>query len=88
MPSSTSKDRRTAGLRRDLNDLVRDKGGKVSLGKAGAVAGQVIAAKLLLEHSEFIIDRADALAILLAALIAPEIVKKLLTMKYGNGSAT
>ena len=60
-----------------------DEGG-VHVTVQGAV-GQFIAAKLLLQHSEFIIDRADSLAILLLLLIAPEMVKKFLTLKYSNG---
>ena len=83
-------DRSNSGLgciRRDLNALVRDESGNLSLGKVGTIVGQIIAVKLLMEHSEYIIDRADSLAILLLLLIAPEIVKKFLTMKYSNGAA-
>ena len=77
-------EKRHGGIRRDLNEIVRDEGGKISLGKVGTAVGQFIAAKLLLQHSEFIIDRADSLAILLLLLIAPEMVKKFLTLKYGT----
>lgn len=77
-------DRRIPAWRRDFNDIVRDESGQVSLGKLGAFAGQIIAGKLLIEHSQFVIDRPEALAILLTALIAPEVIKKLLTMKYGS----
>ena len=71
-------------LRRDINDLVRDESGRVSPSKIGGIAGQVIAGKYLLVHWEAVIGAWDVLTILLSVLIAPELFKKLLTMKYGG----
>lgn len=76
-------ERRIPAWRRDFNDIVRDESGQVSLGKVGAFIGQIIAAKLMVEHSEKVIAAPESMAILLTALIAPEVIKKLLTMKYG-----
>lgn len=70
-------------IRRDLNDLVRDANGRVSSAKVGMNTGQLIAAYLLLKHSQFIIDRWDALAILLTILVAPDMFKKFINLKYG-----
>lgn len=74
---------RHASIRRDLNDLIRDPQGKVSAGKVGGILGQWLAIKLTLEHSAALVDKPETLAILLLMLIAPEVVKKFLTMKYG-----
>ncbi len=80
-------EKRTSSCRRDLNDIVRDESGRISGTKIGTICGQILAGKLLIEHSQYVIDRWDALAILLVAMTAPELLRKLLAMKYGNGDA-
>lgn len=77
--------RRGSVLRRDINDLVRDESGKLSPTKIGTLAGQWLAIKLILENGAAIIANWDSLTVLFSVLIAPEIFKKLLNMKYGNG---
>ncbi len=77
-------ERRMSGVRRDLNDLVRDESGKCSPAKVGAMIGQGIAIKYLLEHWQSVITSWDILTILLSVLIAPDLFKKLLVMKYGG----
>ena len=72
-------------LRRDLNDLVRDESGRLSPTKIGTLVGQWLAVKLILENGKEIIANWDSLTVLFSVLIAPEIFKKLLNMKYGNG---
>jgi len=77
-------DRRQSCLRRDINDLVRDESGKVSPSKIGGMIGQGIAVNYLLWHWEKVIGSWDILTILLSVLVAPELFKKLLAMKYGD----
>ena len=73
-------------IRRDLNDLIRSEDGKVSEAKVWTNAGKCIAAWLLLHHTEYIVERWDALTILLLILVAPDLVKKVVTMKYGQAA--
>lgn len=71
-------------LRRDLNDLVRTPTGQVAEAKVWSNVGKFIAAYLLLHYSEYIIERWDALTILLTILVLPDLFKKVLEMKYGS----
>ena len=80
-------DQRKATIRRDLNDLVRDESGHLSSTKIGTLIGQWLAIKMILEHGTAIIANWDSLTVLFSVLIAPEIFKKLLNMKYSNGAA-
>ena len=70
-------------LRRDLNDLVRDESGRLSPTKIGTLLGQWLSVKLILQNGAEIIANWDSLTVLFAVLIAPEIFKKMLNMKYG-----
>ena len=79
-------EQRKSGIRRDLNDIFRGDDGKISGSKIGTYAGQIIAGKLLLENARDLIDHWDSLAILFTVLIAPEIWKLLMRMKYGGGT--
>ena len=81
------KEKRQATLRRDLNDLVRDQSGHLSPTKIGTLVGQWLSVKLILENGSEIIANWDSLTVLFSVLIAPELFKKLLNMKYGNGHA-
>ena len=85
---SAKPDRRHGTIRRDLNDLVRDESGGLSPTKIGTLVGQWLSVKLILEHGSEIIANWDSLTVLFMVLIAPEIAKKALNMKYGNGGAT
>ena len=77
--------RRGSILRRDINDLVRDEAGRVSATKIGTLIAQWLSVKLILENGAAIIANWDSLLVLFSVLIAPEMVKRLVTMKYGNG---
>ena len=74
-------------MRRDLNDLVRDESGNLSPTKIGTLVGQWLSVKLILENGAAIIANWDSLLVLFSVLIAPELVKKMVNMKYGNGHA-
>ena len=78
------KEKRKSILRRDLNDLVRDESGKLSPSKVGTLVGQWLSIKLILENGQEIIANWDSLTVLFLVLIAPELFKKLMHMKYGN----
>jgi hypothetical protein len=82
-------EKRQSKFRRDLNDLVRNGDGRLSPTKVGTLVGQWLAVKLILENGDAIIKNWDSLTVLFAVLIAPELFKKLLNMKYGvqNGNS-
>ena len=84
----TAIDRRQSTIRRDLNDLVREEGGRLSPTKIGTLVGQWLSVKLILENGEKIIANWDSLSVLFLVLIAPEIAKKMLNMKYGGVTST
>ena len=86
MKKTTPPEKRGSALRRDLNDLVRDQSGRLSPTKIGTLVGQWLAVKLILENGSAIIANWDSLTVLFSVLIAPELAKKLLNMKYGNGT--
>ena len=80
-------DKRRATIRRDLNDLVRDEDGHLSAVKIGTLIGQWLAIKLILENGAAIIANWDSLTVLFSVLIAPDLFKRLVTLKYGNGGS-
>lgn len=77
-------DRRRSGIRRDINDLVRDRDGSLSLTKVGTMLAQWLSIKLILENGSAIIANWDSLTVLFMVLLAPEMLKKILTWKYGG----
>lgn len=83
---AVAAERRHVGIRRDLNDLVRGVDGKISGGKIGTYAGQYIAGQLLLSHADDLIDHWDSLAIMFTVLIAPELWKMVMNLKYGGNT--
>ena len=87
MGPQVNPNRRTQVLRRDFNDLVRDESGRVSTTKIGTLIGQWLAIKLILQHGSLIIENWDSLAVLFSVLIAPQMLLKMVNMKYGNGHA-
>lgn len=86
-PRLSRAEHRRSPLRRDLNDLVRDESGNLSPTKIGTLVGQWLSVKLILENGAAIIANWDSLLVLFSVLIAPELAKKMLNMKYGNGHA-
>lgn len=75
-------------LRRDINDLVREDSGKLSPTKIGTLVGQWLAVKLIVQHGSEIIANWDSLTVLFLVLIAPEMFKKMMNLKYGNGNGS
>lgn len=74
---------RPASLRRDLNDLVRDPSGKVSEAKTFAVAFKGVFLYAFLIHAEMILRDWMILAVVVCTFIAPDLLKKLLSMRAG-----
>jgi len=75
------KDKRNV-LRRDLNDVVRSPDGRVSEAKLWASAGKAASLFLIMRYSESVIAHWDVLAVLLLVLVAPDLLKKMVAMKY------
>ena len=84
--SATKPDNRKASVRRDLNDLVRDDKGRMSPARIGLLIGQWLAIKLILEHGSEIIANWDSLLVLFTILVAPDVLRKVASMKYNGGS--
>lgn len=76
-------ERRRAILRRDLNDLVRDPAGRVSEAKAYAVVFKASMVYVFLKHTELILKDWMILAVFVTAMLAPDLLKKILSMRVG-----
>lgn len=74
-------EQRHTGLRRDVNELVRDEHGSISGAKIGRYAAQIISGHLLLT---WVYPSWDILAVLFLVLIAPEGYTRVLTMWKGQ----
>lgn len=76
-------DRRHSTLRRNINDLfMRD--GQVEESKLFAVIGKVACLWLIFEHTGEVLNTEFTLTTLLVFIIAPDIAKKFLTMRFGG----
>jgi len=72
--------------RRQFTDAFNDPGGKFSPSKATAWLGQLsLLAHMTANFNELMLHW-DALALVITAVIAPELVKKFLTMRFGNAA--
>ena len=80
-------DRRKGGIRRDINSLFRGPDGEISGSKLGTYVGQYLAGRALYLNIDELIDHWDSLAILLTALMLPEILKRIMLMRIGGGSS-
>jgi len=72
-----------ATLRRDLNDLIRSPDGKVSEAKGGAVLFKTAMLYVFVVKIDAILADWIILSIFVTAFIAPDLLKKVLTMKAG-----
>lgn len=80
-------EQRATGLRRQVNSLAM-RGGEVEESKLWAQLGKSLCAWLIYKHADALINHWEVLLVLLAWLIAPEIAKKAITMKFGSGTGT
>ncbi len=74
-------DRRKFRWRRDFNDLVRDPSGKVAEAKVYRLVGKGLAAWMIGENAHAIVGHETVLMVLFGWLIAPDLIKKWITMK-------
>lgn len=70
-------------MRRDLNDLIRSPDGKVSEAKGFAVAFKASMIYVFLKHAEVILKDWMILAVFVTAMIAPDLLKKIVSMRTG-----
>ena len=79
-----TEDRRTSPMRRDFNDLIRDPSGRISEAKLGAVAGKAAMLYLLVAHAEQVLADWALLSVFVGAIIAPDLLKKVITVRAGK----
>ena len=85
MPKAPQPDRRIGTLRRQANEAFCAPDGSFSITKTIAIAAQIVLLYHLGKDFDDLSERFDAFALTLVFLILPDMAKKLLTMKYGNG---
>ena len=76
-------DKRHSPIRRQFNESFLDPYGNFSLTKTLAIFGQIACLYQFGKHFETLIDKPESLLIVVAFIIAPELIKKLVTLKYG-----
>lgn len=81
-------DKRRSTMRRQFNESFLDESGHVAVAKVIAVAGQIMLLFYTGRYFEEMLTKSDTLLICLGFIIMPDVVKKLITMKYGNGSGS
>lgn len=80
-----SEEKRKAPFRRQLNQAFCDPDGNFSIGKFLSVWAQIAVLAHMNRWFGELIQKPESLAIVLVVLIAPDVLKKLLVMKYGGG---
>lgn len=85
LSAGKTDERRTAPFRRQVNESFCSPNGTVSLSKTIAIFGQIACLYQFGKYFDELIDKPESLGLVLAFIIAPDLVKKLLTMKYGGG---
>lgn len=71
-------------LRRQINSLGM-RGGEFEESKWWAQVGKGLCVWLIYKHGEVLVSHENTLFVLLLFIIMPELIKKFLTMRYGNG---
>lgn len=72
-----------ATVRRDLNDLIRSPDGKVSEAKVGAVLFKSAMLYVFVAKIDAVLADWIILSIFVTTFVAPDLLKKVLTMKAG-----
>ena len=79
-----SESLKRSGIRRSINSLaMRD--GEVQESKLFATIGKGLCIWLIWKYADALIGHENLLFVLLLFLIFPELIKKFITMRYGNG---
>jgi hypothetical protein len=76
-------EQRSSIMRRDLNDLVRSPDGKVAEAKGFAVVFKGAMLYVFLQHAETVLAEWTILALFITAFLAPDLLKKVISMKTG-----
>lgn len=76
-------ERRSPSLRRDFNDLIRSPDGKVSEAKGFAVAFKISMIYVFLKNTDAVLAEWTILALFITAFLAPDLLKKVISMKTG-----
>lgn len=79
-------ERRKSTCRRDWNDAIRDESGRISMTKVGTASAQIMAFYYLAVHWEPLLKSAELLLVVFLILTAPEMLKRLMNLKYGGGT--
>lgn len=74
--------------RRQFNEAWCTPDGSFSPVKAISIFGQIMLLYYTGRFFEVMLDQPETLLICLGFIIMPDVVKKLISMKYGNGHAT
>lgn len=76
-------EQRCSTLRRQVNGLGM-RNGEIEESRLWAQLGKALCAWLIWKHAESLINHWEVLLVLFAFLIAPEIAKKIVTMRFGT----
>ena len=79
-------DRRRHLIRRQWNEAFCDPDGRFSIGKFLAIWAQIVVLAHMGTSWEKLIDKPETLLIVLAFLIAPDLIKKALILKLGGAT--
>ena len=79
------KNKRHSPLRRQLNEAFCDPDGRFSISKFLAAWTQIAVLSHMNLWFDKLLDKPETLLIILTFLIAPDLFKKIIAMKYGEG---
>lgn len=78
------KEKRTQPWRRQFNESFCTPEGHLSWTKTMSNVGQTIACVHFADKFAVLVDKPESMAIVLMFIVAPDVLKKFLTMKYGG----
>lgn len=80
-----TEEKRKSAMRRQWNEAFCDPNGQFSIGKFLSVWAQIAVLAHMNRVFDELVAKPESLLIVLAFLIAPDIIKKALVMKLGGG---
>lgn len=84
LKSQTAGSSKRSSIRRGVNSLAMN-GGEYQESKFFSTVGKCLCIWLVWKHAELLIDNWEALFVLLLFLIAPDLIKKFITMRFTGG---
>ena len=81
--AEVSDEKRGSTLRRQINEIGMHSG-EAQESKIWAQVGKGLCVWLIYKHAEGLIEQWEALFVLLLFIIAPELIKKFITMRWGG----